>query len=88
MAKRGPEHEPQRPASERYGRCPVDAQLTDEAVDRILANEWLCQDEYGVGVGDPLTGWWSVNWVNTAAMAPGPFEREEADQDSPPHPSK
>ncbi|MGE5507810.1 MAG: hypothetical protein ACM3RP_04905 [Chitinophagales bacterium] len=88
MDKQRPKREPQIPARERYGRCPVDAQLTSDAVQRIAANEWLCQDEYGVGAGDPLTGWWSVNWVNTDAMRPGPFEREASDQDSDLRPSK
>ncbi|HHW14614.1 MAG TPA: hypothetical protein GXX28_06740 [Firmicutes bacterium] len=65
-----------KPARERFGKCPVEAQLTEEAVQRVLSNEYLCTDEYGVGVGDPQTGWWSVNWVNTPAMGPGPVRRE------------
>jgi hypothetical protein len=77
----------ERPAREKYGKCPVEAQLSDEAVRRVMANELLCGDEYGVGVGDPQVGWWSVNWVNTPAMAPGPPEREP-NQESPPPPSK
>lgn len=73
-----------KPARERFGKCPVKAHLTDEAVQRVLGNEYLCAEEYGVGVGDPQTGWWSVNWVNTPAMGPGPAR----DQESGPVPKK
>lgn len=65
----------------KFGKCPVEAQLTEEAVTRVMANEQLCQDEYGIGVGDPQTGWWSVNWVNTPAMGPEPL-RKGPDEES------
>lgn len=73
---------------EQYGKCPVDAQLTDQAISRTIANELLCRDEYGVGVGDPQIGWWSVNWVNSPAMEPGPLCKEEQDQETRRPPSK
>lgn len=77
----------EQPAKEKFGKCPVDAQLTEEAVQRTWANEYLCEDEYGVGVGDPSLGWWSNNWVNTPGMGPGP-DREKEDQESRAHPAK
>lgn len=75
------------PQDQDYGKCPVEMQSTADAVSRIAANEFLCAEEYGEGVGDSQTGWWSVNWVNTPAMAPGPFE-QEADEESELRPSK
>ncbi|MGE5554266.1 MAG: hypothetical protein ACM3XZ_10210 [Betaproteobacteria bacterium] len=77
----------ERPAREKHGKCPVETQLSEGAVQRVAANEFLCQDEYGVGVGDPQVGWWSVNWVNTPAMGPGPLPKE-GDEESHRRPSK
>jgi hypothetical protein len=87
--------------AERFGKCPVEAQLTREAITRTFASEVLCEDEYGVGVGDPSLGWWSNNWVNSPAMGPGPgadggtgldggtgAAPVREDQESAPHPSK
>lgn len=58
-------------SGENFGKCPVDVHLSEDAVSRTFASEFLCQEEYGVGVGDPSVGWWSNNWVNTPAMGPG-----------------
>lgn len=82
-----PAGEWRKPQDQDYGKCPVEMQLTEDAVSRTVANEFLCAEEYGEEVGDPEVGWWSVNWVNTPAMAPGPFE-SELDEELAPPPSK